>query len=512
MSEDKTVAIDNGNKGKEKKVKVKSKHGMPNLVWILGIVILVLLGLVMILPSTCGSTSNLVSFGTYNGKKIELTDTSFLYFQYMQLYNQYVQNYGESMAQIYAQIYGYYIWNSAFQYAVLNEACQEMADKAGFKATKEQIVDAIVDSGYYSSLDVYNSATETQKKQIEAWMKEYVGQQEVFSTISSIPVSTGETSFINTLNSDRRSVEYIVASSSLYPDEDALSYASERLDLFKVISFVRATYSTEDEAAAAFLAYAEGTKTLEEMMDESTDSYKENGGRVDSYYRYQMESDLSSYGSDKVEELYSAEAKTLVGPVETADGYTLFYIESAAADPDYTDESVLDTVRSYIAANDNDVIKAYLDTVIDTIYTDAVEDFDNAAEKYGLDVQTFADAALNTGESRFIYSFNYDQAGYLSTQAEADSSWAKKVFASDYNTVLEPFYANNAYVIARPVESSGNSTASYMTSYFTSYYSNDLPTYTVSDFASELFLTEKAVNDVSNGYKTLMENNLSSSN
>ncbi len=509
MSEDKTVAIDNGNKGKEKKVKVKSKHGMPNLVWILGIVILVLLGLVMILPSTCmaGSSSNLVSFGTYNGKKIELTNDSFLYFQYVQLYNYYAQYYGESTAQS----YDYYLWNSAFQQAVVNEAFQEMADKAGFRATKEQIADAIIDSGYYSSLDVYNSATDTQKEQITAWMTEYVPYQEVYTTINSVPVSSGETSFINTLNSDKRSVEYIVAGSSLYPDEDAAAYASERLDLFKVISFVRATYATEDEAQAAFASYAEGTKTLDEMVEESIDSYKENGGRVDSCYRYQMESDLSSYSSERVEELYTAEAETLVGPVQTADGYTLFYIESAAGDPDYTDEGVLDTVRSYIAANDSDVIKAYLDTVIDTIYADAEADFDEAAEKYALDVQTFADAALNTGKSDFIYSFNYDQAGYLSAQADADSSWAEKVFTSDYNTVLEPFYANSAYVIARPVESSGNSTASYMTSYFTSYYSYYLPTYTVSDFASELFLTEKAVNDVSNGYITLLMNNLSAS-
>lgn len=510
MSEDKTVAIDNGNKGKEKKVKIKSKHGMPNLVWILGIVILVLLGLVMILPSTCmaGSSSNLISFGTYNGKKIELTNDSFLYFQYVQLYNYYAQYYGESTAQS----YDYYLWNSAFQQAVLNEAFQEMADGAGFKATKEQIADAIIDSGYYSSIDVYNSATDTQKEQITAWMTKYVPYQEVYTTINSVPVSTAESGFINTLNSDKRSVEYIVLGSSLYPDEDAVSYASERLDLFKVISFIRATYATEDEAAAAFSAYSEGTKTLDEMVAESTDSYKDNGGRVDSYFRYQMESDLSSYSPDKAEELYTAEEKTLIGPVETVDGYTLFYIESAAEDPDYTDESVIDTVRAYIAANDSDVIKAYLDTVIDTVYAEAGEDFDEAAEKYGLDVQTFADAALNTGESDFIYSFNYDQTGYLSAQAQADGSWAEKVFTSDYNTVLEPFYANNAYVIARPVESSGNSTASYMTSYFTSYYSYYLPTYTVSDFASELFLTEKAASDVSNGYISLLMNNLSSSN
>ncbi len=506
MSEDKTVVTGSENSTKEKKAKNTQKFSIG---WIIGVAVLVLLSLVMILPTTClaDTSSNLVSFGTYNGKKIELTNNSFLYFQYVQLYNYYAQYYGESTAQS----YDYYLWNSAFQQAVLNEAFQEMAEKAGFKATKEQIADAIVDSGYYSSEEVYNSATDTQKEQITAWMTEYVPYQEVYSTINSAPVSTAESAFISTLNSEKRSVEYIVVDSTVYPDEDAVAYAKEREDLFKVISFTRATYATEEEATAAMTAYASGEKTLDEMVAESTDSYKDNGGKVESYYRYQMDSDLSSYDTTKAEELYTASEKTMIGPVQTADGYTVFVIDSASQDPDYTNEEVIAAVKSYIAANDSDVIKAYLDTVIDGIYSEAQADFDKAAENHGLTVSTLSDVALNTGKSDFIYSFNYDSTGYLSAQADADSSWAEKVFTADYNTVLEPFYSNSAYVIARPVESTGASTASYMTSYFTSYYSYYLPTYTTSDYASELFLTEKAVNDVSNGYVTLLMNNLSSS-
>ena len=506
MSEDKTVVAQNENNTQVKKAKKGDKK---SFIWILGVAVLILLGLVMVLPTTClaDTSSNLVSFGTYNGKKIELTSNSFLYFQYVQLYNYYAQYYGESTAQS----YDYYLWNSAFQQAVVNEAFQEMAEKAGFKATKAQIADAIVDSGYYTDEETFNSATDTQKEQITAWMTEYVPYQEVYSTINSVPVSTAESSFISTLNSDKRSVEYVVLDSALYPDEDAVAYAGERLDLFKVISFTKATYSTEDEASAAMTAYANGEKTLDEMVAESVDSAAENGGKVESYYRYQMDSDLSSYDSSKAEELYTAAEKTMIGPVQTSEGYTVFVIDSAASDPDYTDEEVISVVRSYIAANDNDVIKAYLDTIIDSVYSEAQADFDSTAEKYGLTVATLSDIALNTGDSQYIYSFNYDTTGYLSSQAEADSTWAEKVFTADYNTVLEPFYSNSAYVIARPVESTGASTASYMTSYFTSYYSYNLPTYTISDYASELFLSEKAVNDVSNGYITLLMNNLSSS-
>ena len=505
MSEDKTATLAKDNSKEKKSGKKGNKK---SLIWIIGVVVLILISLTFVLPTTMFSeTSSAISFGSYNGKSIELTNTSYFYYQLQSIYSYYAQYYGESTAQSYS----YSIYYSAFQQALINEAFQEMAEKAGFTATNDQIYQAVMDSNYYSdgtnsfSQETYDSATDLQKEQIVAWMKEYVPFQEVQNTILSVPTASAETDFIATLSDETTSVDYIALTSDLYPAEDAKTYAEERADLFKTVTYIRATYATEDEATAAMDEIAAGTKTLSDVVAESTDSAKDNEGRVTSF-RYELESDVTD--SEKLESIFTSDAKTMIGPVATSEGYTLFYIESAAADPDYSDESVIASVRSYIASNDSDVIKAYLETIKDAVYADAQADFEGAAEKYGVEVQSVSDFALNTGDSQFIYSLNYTSEnssysgaltnGYIYTQALADTDWFESLFTLESGTVLEPYYANDAYVIARTAES--ESASSYMGTYLSSMYSYYAAQYGLIDYESKTLSSDKVEDNFFNGY------------
>ncbi len=488
MSEDRAAAAANGN------VKKKKKKGGFSPLWIVGVVILILISLTFVLPTTLfSSTQSAISFGKYDGKSIELTNTSYLYYQLQSIYSYYVQNYGESTASSYM----YSIYYSAFQQAVVNEAFQTLAEKAGFSATNKQVSDAVVNSGYYSdgtntySQTVYDSATDLQKEQIVAWMKQYVVFNEVQNTIESAPVSSAESSFIASLSSKRRTIEYLTLTESLYPDEDALEYAGERADLFKVVSYTYAVYGTEDEAKAALEALTAGTKTMDEAVGESTSS----SSKEENYFRFQA--------GDSLDELYSASAGAFVGPVSTGSGYAVYHIESAAADPDYSDSSVLASIKSYINTNDSEVIKAYLDTIIDTVYAEASSDFEEAADEYGLDIRQVSDVALNTGNSQFIYSYSYTSEnaqysgsstnGYIYTEAETDPSWNEKLFSVDYNTVLEPVYVNSAYVIARPVESTASD--SYTSTLLSNMYSSYAPQYGLVDYESRILASDKLENN-----------------
>ncbi len=483
MNEDKTVATVKENSKKKKK-------NQYSLAWIIGIVILILISLTFVLPTTLFSTTqSAISFGKYDGNSIELTNTSYFYYQLQSIYSYYVQYYGESVASSYM----YNIYYSAFQQALVNEAFQKLATDAGFSATNKQISDAVVSSGYYSdgtnsySQEIYNQSTDLQKEQIIAWMKQYVVFNEVQNTITSAPVSSAENSFISSLSSDKRTIEYLAVNESVYPDEDAVSYAKERADLFNVISFTSATFASEDEAKVALEAINAGTKTMEETVSESstTETKEEN------YFKYKADDTLS--------ELYSAEEGAFVGPISTSNGYTIYRIDSAAKEPDYTDETVLSAIKSYIKSNDSDTIKAYLDSVIDTIYSEASEDFDAAAEKYGLSVSSVSDVALNTGDSQFIYSYSYTTEnstysgsstnGYIYTQAENDSSWNEKLFSVDFGTVLEPVYVNDAYIIVRPVESTG--TTNYMSSVISSMYSSYAQQYGLADAEAKIISSDK---------------------
>lgn len=483
---------------KEKKPKKKNQY---SFVWILGIVILILISLTFVLPTTMfSSTQSAISFGKYDGKSIELTANSFFYYQLQSLYSYYVQNYGESMAQNYS----YSIYYSAYQQALLNEAFQLMADKAGFKATNEEIYQAVIDSNYYSdgtngfSEEVYSSATDMQKEQIISWMKEYVPFQEVQNTIMSVPVSSSESDFVKSLSDNRRTVEYVTLDGSMYPDEDAVSYAKERTDIFSVISFLSVTYSTEDEAAEALTEIAAGTKTMAEAGAEAEDNY----------FKYQMTTALSSTSPESVDTIYSAAEGTLVGPVKTSGGYTIYEITSSSHEPDYNDEAVLESIKSYIESNDSEVVKSYLDTIIDSVYADFKSDFDGSLEKYGLESSKVSDVALNTGDSQFIYSFSYtgenssytgaSTNGYIYSKAQSDSSWAEDLFSVDYNAVLEPFYQNDAYVICRPLESTV--TENYTATLLKNMYSSYAPQLSLIDFESKTIASDKVEDNFISAY------------
>ncbi len=486
---------------KEKKTKKKNQY---SFVWILGIVILILISLTFVLPTTMfGGTQSAISFGKYDGKSIELTANSFFYYQLQSLYSYYVQYYGESTAANYS----YSIYYNAYQQALLNEAFQVMAEKAGFNATNEQIYSAIIDSNYYSdgtngfSEEVYSSATDMQKEQIIAWMKEYVPFQEVQNTIMSVPVSGAESDFVKSLSDDRRTIEYAVLDSSLYPDEDAKSYAEERADLFSCISFIRASYSTEDEALEVLSQIESGTKTIEEAAQESASL---GGGSVQNYFRYQMNNE----SEDVAASIYSAEEGTLIGPAETSIGYSIYKITESAHKADYTDENVLNSIKSYIATADSDVIKSYLDSIIDSIYLDFASDYDNALVKYNLSSNEVSNVALNTGDSQFIYSFSYTEEnasytgastnGYIYSKAEEDKTWIENLFSLDYSTVVEPFYINGAYIIARPLESTQND--SYTSTLLKNMYSSYAPQFSLVDYESKVLTSDKVEDNFISAY------------
>lgn len=508
MSEDKNVVTLPEKKDNGKKAKKSDKKSIG---WIIGVAILILISVSFVLPTTLmsGSQSGAISFGKYDGNSIELSANSYFYYQLNSIYSYYVQNYGEATANSAS----YNIYYSAFQQALVNEAFQSMAEKAGFKATSSQITDAVINSGYFSdgtniySSEVYKNASDMQKKQIVDWMEEYVPFEEVENTILSAPISKAEENFIANMSKDTRNIEYIPVTGVLYPNEDALSYAQEREELFHVIDFTRATYATSAEATNAYTLLLAGSKTMEEAVTESIDTSFEDGGKIENAYRYMMDNYLSSISPDSAEELYSAEVGAFVGPIQTSEGYTIFRIDTASYTPDFTDEDVLLVVKSYIASNDSEAMKAYLDTVIDEIYKDAQKDFEGAAAKWGLQIGIVSSVAENTGDSQYVYSYNYTSEnasytgsltnGYLYTASTDNPEWNEKLYSSDYGTVLEPVFANNAYVIARPEEGTSDS---YMSSLLGTMYTSSASQNTLFDFESTIVTSDKVEDNFINGF------------
>lgn len=509
-------------KAKEIEGKKKEKKGSKkSLWWFLGVIILVLISITFILPQTGlfnKDQSSYVSFGSYDGKKIELEPNSFFYFNLNNVYNQYVQAYGEENVGQFM----YNIYYTAFQNSLINEDFQSLAKKAGFEASNKEISNAVVNNGFYSdgtsnfSQDVYNKAADSQKSQIVAWMEAYVPFATVQSDINNVKISQSEQKFISSLSEDRRSFEYLRVDALSYPDEEATNYYEENANLFNTVNLISATYATEEEATEAMVKIANGTLTMTEAVESSIDAFKSNEGKMENIYRYFFDNYLASYKPEMVDEIYSAEKNSLIGPVQNSSGYSIYYVTTPSTPSDITDESVLNIVKTYIANNEQDAMKSYLETLSAEVYNEAQIDFDEAADNYNLTIRTVGNAASNSGDSDLVLSlklvdsqYNYTTgqtvSGDVYAAAKADKSYEEKLFKSEVGTVLEPVYSNNAYIIVRPMEAKANDT--YSPSLLSSLYPSYAPQYTLMDYSNAILNSDKAVDDFMNGYISLLTRN-----
>ena len=118
------------------------KHQKRSIGWIIGVVVLILISITFILPTTAlsGSGSS-IEFGRYNGEKIELEYGNFFYNQISSLASQYPMDAANSF-QIYYQ---------AYYATVFETALRQMAEQAGIRTTDSMVNDAIIQSGYFSN-------------------------------------------------------------------------------------------------------------------------------------------------------------------------------------------------------------------------------------------------------------------------------------------------------------------------------------------------------------------------
>ena len=207
----------NGNKSAEGKHKKQKK----SIGWIIGVVVLILISVTFILPTTVFSGSSSIEFGRYNGEKIELEYGNYFYNQVATLSSQYPMNAMNSL-QIYMQAY----YRTVFEMAL-----RQMAEQAGIRTTDSTVNDAIIQSGYFNNEDgvfdseVYRNASQMEKSAVRAQVEELLPSQMVLADITSVRTSDAESDFVAALNGNTRTFQYITVGPETYPDTDAWAYA-----------------------------------------------------------------------------------------------------------------------------------------------------------------------------------------------------------------------------------------------------------------------------------------------
>ena len=480
--------------GKEKKEKEKKekKHGR-SIGWIIGVVVLILISVTFVLPTTVFSTNNgqKIVFGSYNGEEIAFIPS----------YDNYFYNQLSALAQSYGltQQNAMQVYSQAFYSTVLKTALSQMAETAGITATDRTISDALISSGAFNDENgrfdrsLYDNASAMQIEAMRNNLRDTLPAQTVLSDMLSIKTSDAENEFVSALNDTYRSFDYILVDYNAYPDADAAAYAVTDPAPFMTMDLSVITVATETAVNDISAALASGDTTFEEAVSaNSTDAYKSDNGNMGAVLYHNLESMLMN--SEDAATVFSTAQGEYAAPVQGYSGWMIFRADSASREADTTDEAVLADIKRYISINDAETMNAYLETASESAYANAQSDFEKAAEDLGTEVIHVGASAYNPSSSSFIIGLNAnDGRGMLASAAVADEAFHEELFTAEDGTVLAPHMVGSSYVIARPVASDETNEllASYMDSFYTSY----APELAAQDLQTTVFESENFENN-----------------
>lgn len=464
--------------------------------WWFGIIVLILISISFVLAPAIEAVMGRkqgggLVFGTYGKEKIEYAYGNYFYEQYQNYANQYKTSANTSAEQV-----AYQIWKNAYDSTVVYTALNQMAKKAGIIASNAVVNRRIIDSGYYNvdgkfDAATYNKATTEQKASIEKSVRESLAPSIVSNDISTVLTSNAEQDYVAAMADNSRTFQYATFDASLYPDEEAAAYALKNPQLFYTLDLSVITTDSKESAQTILDSINNGTKTFEEAaLSESKDSFAASNGKIGNLYFFQIQSNFKN--PDDAQQLFAAEVGKPIGPVEGTSSWTIYRVNAAPVQPDYTDPTLLAMVKTYMSLYDSQIITDYLKTKAASFVADAkASDFATAASKDGVTVTDVTTTPMNVGASGYLSSFSTTDPNGMLTYADTDT--VKKMYTSETGTVLDPFEAGSSTVVVKVGDesSSGNSYLTALYKYYAAMYAQQdlIESFMHSDQFKDNFLT-----------------------
>ena len=420
------------------------------------------------------------AWGYYDGESIVIENNNVFY-------NTLVNDSNLQTAYLngdYQSLYDSYL--SAYQAQVIFTAISKEAGQARIAAPQTLVNDLILKAGVYNgsdgkfSQDVYNSATETEKAQVNTYYTNYYPYNLVLSDLQSTIVSEQEAEFVKTIAENSRSFEYFVIDYNAYPDELATAYAADNEGLFDTMDLSILSATSEEKINQALEALNAGTEWADVVTTYSEDGYASQGGSAGTVMVYAILSNLADEAD--IDKITTLEEGTYSEPIASPYGYVIYKADKAIEKADYSDAEVISTIKHYIYEDDPDSITPYIETAVGLAASQAQTDFAGAAEAANASIVTVSDAENNIGGSEYLGGLSYcDSLGYLASAAE-DEAVSKELFTAEVGYVTGAMQItatdHTAYLVARVTEiKDDNTTNSAATVLLYQYYAPLQPLY-----------------------------------
>ncbi len=458
--------------------------------WVLGMLILILIAISFVLAPAIEafvgkSTSNGIVFGKYGKQEIKYAYGNYFYDQVQNYADQYKSSGADQTQALYQ------IWKSAYDSTVIFTAINELASKAGIIAANDVVNRAIINSGAYNKdgkFDVatYQNASAESKANVEKSVRRSLPYQIVVDDIGTVLSSSAEAEYIATMAGSGRTFRYLAVDQNQYPNELASQYALQNKQLFYTMDLSIISTETAEQAKTVYDSITSGQTTFEAAaVANSLDSFAAEEGKVGQIYYYGITSNFKN--AEDALALLSAKDGDVLGPFEANGSFSLYKVNSAAVESDYTSEGTLASVKAYLAVNDSALIDTYLsDLAKSWVETAKAEGLDEVALQNGLEVVEVGATPYNVGKSSYMSDFTYtDPSGLLGSAATGDV--AKQLYTTEPNTLLDPIKVGSSYLLLEVGEDTQDEG---MTSYLSMFYDYYSGSQNQQDFSQALYTSD----------------------
>jgi len=439
-----------------------------------------------------GGAVSQLNFGSYDRVPINYVPGSY----FAQVQSQLARNYQSQLDDSNYQTILYQIWRQSFEETVVHLGVLDEMRLAGYTPPKKEVdrevallpefqVDGRFSPIRYQQLD---AAT-----RMNLWLEvqESMAIRQYYGDIDSLQVSSGESSFLSSLSSPKRSFEMASFPFSSYPDSELILYGEAHPDLFQTVHLSVITLSSsEREAAQVLSSIQNGTIDFEEAArSNSKDSYADKGGDMG----IKMANELSTEIPDAAQrEAVLALSKGTLSPVvKVPSGWAFFRAEEDPRPADLQDSAGLDKIRAYLLSFERGRIEDWLIAQADAFITQARDEgFDAACTAAGISKRTFGPLPLNYGDIPLFPTVSSFGISELASASTSENFW-RAAFHTPLASPSSPLVLGDQVVVLLPTEElPSDDTAAGMEAYY-SYWLNSMADQNVRNY----FLTNPKLQD-----------------
>ena len=419
------------------------------------IILLICAFVFVLVPAMAGSGNQqeAPSFGSYNNKQIRYEQNSDMA-NFVSQYGQYYQSMGMQIDQ---SNY-YYIYNNAFNATVAKMAAEDSVAKSGYKVPKAAVTRQMLpyfsdENGNYNS-KAYRSTPEStiaqMRSDIESSLVSLRFNDDNFGSdngMFGLKASTAELDFLAKMNEGKRGFDMAAFPLAGYPDSEKAAFG--KANASKFIKYDMSVITVEDEATAKKVLKrldAEEVTFADAVAEYSEKNYSNSEGKLTSNYAYQIENIMND--SAEVAVIGALKAGEKSGIVKTKFGYSIFMADGDSVAPDFESEDMLKTVNSYLNSYESSVIENYfIAEAKDFIAEAAMDGFDAACAKHGIEKDIVAPFPLNYGNSSIAGTLNTNVPGLAN--AATNENFLNTAFSLKMNEVSEPLVLDGNVIVLK---------------------------------------------------------------